>query len=91
MEIKAIEARVTGKVQGVWFRKYTQDKARTLGLKGYVQNEPDGSVKVHAEGNPEALGKLAEWLHEGSPLSSVEHVWIKEVPAKGFENFVINK
>jgi acylphosphatase len=41
---------VSGKVQGVWFRKSTQDKARELGLRGFVRNQPDGSVYIEASG-----------------------------------------
>ena len=67
--------KITGKVQGVWFRKYTMDKAQELGLKGYVMNLPDGSVYTEAESDePEKLKAFVRWLHTGSPLSKVEKV-----------------
>ena len=46
---------VTGKVQGVWFRDSTLKKAHELGVKGFVKNQPDGSVYIEAEGTPSAI------------------------------------
>ncbi|MCB0783112.1 MAG: acylphosphatase, partial [Flavobacteriales bacterium] len=43
---------VRGRVQGVWYRKHTREKALELGLRGWVMNQPDGSVLVEAEGDP---------------------------------------
>ncbi len=86
---KGIEAKVKGKVQGVWFRKHTKEKADELGIKGFVRNEPDGSVYLEAEGDPYAMRIFREWLYVGSPKSIVEEVIVKEVPVKGFEDFKI--
>ena len=86
---KGIKAKVIGKVQGVWFRKYTKQKADELGLKGFVRNEPDGSVYVEAEGDLYALRIFREWLYIGSPQSIVENVEIEEMPYKGYEDFRI--
>lgn len=71
---KACKIRVYGRVQGVWFRAYTQRKAQELGIKGFVRNEADGSVYIEAVGEEEALQQLIEWCHEGSPLAKVERV-----------------
>ncbi|MDD4904019.1 MAG: acylphosphatase, partial [Candidatus Bipolaricaulis sp.] len=57
-----LEARVHGRVQGVFFRQNTLTQARRLGLVGTVQNDPDGSVFVAAEGERLALERLLEWL-----------------------------
>lgn len=86
---KAIEARVYGKVQGVWFRKHTQEQAHRLGLTGIVRNEPDGSVYVEAEGPEDKMRMFEEWLHRGSPLSRVERVDIRRVEPKGYQSFEI--
>ncbi len=74
-----IEARcvVTGKVQRVGYRDYVQAAAAELGLTGYVENLPDGSVYVVAQGEPESLRLLVEHLHEGSLLSRVEGVAVE--------------
>jgi len=89
--MKAFRARVYGKVQGVWFRKYTKDKAMEWGIKGFVRNEPDGSVYVEAEGDEDALEAFAKWLHQGSPLSRVDRVEIQPAEVKHYETFSINR
>lgn len=66
---------ITGKVQGVWFRKYTQEKAQQLNLYGFVMNKDDGSVYTEAVGTNEQLKNFVHWLEtEGSPLSVVSNV-----------------
>jgi len=62
---------VRGRVQGLGFRYATERRARALELTGYVRNEVDGSVLVVAEGVPERLGKLLDWVHRGPPGASV--------------------
>mmetsp|Transcript_26688 Transcript_26688/g.37190 ORF Transcript_26688/g.37190 Transcript_26688/m.37190 type:complete len:101 (-) Transcript_26688:9-311(-) len=63
---------VSGKVQGVFFRKYTQKQALSLGVVGWVRNVPDGRVEVYAQGTTEALNHLMHWCHhEGSPKAKV--------------------
>lgn len=62
---------ITGKVQGVGYRDYVQEAASGLGLFGYVKNLPDGSVEVVAQGEPDILKQMVEYLHEGSSLSQV--------------------
>jgi acylphosphatase len=57
--------RVVGRVQGVGFRWWTQRTACALGLGGWVRNEPDGSVVVHAVGTPGAIRRLEEALLKG--------------------------
>jgi acylphosphatase len=69
-----IQVTITGLVQGVGFRDFVQNAAEELSLTGYVQNKNDGSVFVCAQGEPEALRQLVEYLHEGSPLSRVDGV-----------------
>lgn len=73
--MKTIRCLVSGRVQGVFFRAFTRDKARSLGLVGRVRNLPDGRVEVLARGPGEAVDKLAHWLaEEGSPGSMVTEV-----------------
>ena len=70
--------KITGKVQGVWFRATAQKEAERLGLKGIIQNIPDGSVEATLQGESEALKQFKEWCHEGSPSSEPEHVEMTE-------------
>ena len=60
-----------GRVQGVGFRYTTERRARALELTGYVRNEADGTVLVVAEGRPDRLGKLLDWVRRGPPGARV--------------------
>ncbi|PIR53442.1 acylphosphatase [Candidatus Peregrinibacteria bacterium CG10_big_fil_rev_8_21_14_0_10_49_10] len=81
--------RITGRVQGVYFRSGAQKKARELHIAGWVRNTKEGSVEIHAEGEAQALKKLKEWCHTGPPSAIVESVVAKGVEAKGYELFEI--
>jgi len=85
---KHIAIRVHGKVQGVFFRASTQEKAEELGLTGFVQNEPDGTVYLEAEGTAESLKKLEQWVHQGPRRAHVEKVAVEEQEElAGFSKF----
>ncbi|MBC5775847.1 acylphosphatase [Pontibacter sp. KCTC 32443] len=85
---KRVSMKVYGKVQGVFFRASTQEKAEELGLKGFVQNEPDGTVYLEAEGNPETIKQLEAWAHQGPTHARVDKVEVKEFSKlEGFEKF----
>lgn len=71
MEKLHYDITVKGRVQGVWFRKFTKIKADELNLQGYVMNLPNGDVFAAAEGNKEQLDAFVEWLYKGSPHSMV--------------------
>ncbi|WP_187262158.1 acylphosphatase [Pontibacter beigongshangensis] len=75
-----IALRVHGKVQGVFFRASTRDKARELSLTGFVQNEPDGTVYIEAQGTPEALKQLEQWAHKGPSRARVDQVEVQQLP-----------
>jgi DnaA family protein len=75
--------RVTGRVQGVWFRRQVADRAAALGVAGHARNEADGSVAVLAQGAPAAVAELAAWLWVGSPASQVEAVEESPAPPAG--------
>jgi len=72
--IRRVEAIIFGYVQGVSFRYYTRREAERLQLGGWVANQPDGSVKVVAEGSHESLQELVSFLSYGSPAARVDHV-----------------
>lgn len=72
---KRLTFEVRGKVQGVFFRKHTVDKARELGVVGWCANSARGTVQGEAEGPADAIAQLRTWLEtEGSPASRVEGV-----------------
>ena len=91
MACKHLNIKITGKVQGVWFRKYTKDQADALQLNGTVQNMPDGSVYVEVESTDDTLlDKFVKWLHTGSPLSRVDQVMVEpKEKCTGYKSFEI--
>ena len=69
-----LEVKISGRVQGVWFRDSTQREAARIGtLTGTVRNVPDGSVEVVAEGPREACEALLRWCHRGPRMARVDH------------------
>ena len=69
-----VTVRVTGRVQGVYFRAFTRNQARRLGLDGWVRNEYDGSVRLVAEGTREVLEHLLVAVRRGPSGARVDHV-----------------
>ena len=80
-----LEARIHGLVQGVGFRMFARDRARHLGLAGFVRNEPDGSVLVVAEGPRADLNALLAELRRGPRGAHIAHVNTQWAPARGDE------
>lgn len=87
--MKAIQARVTGQVQGVAFRWHTQEQARRLGVVGWVRNEVDGSVLVHAEGDDAAVDALVEWCRHGPPSARVLDLAARDAAPSGVSSFEV--
>lgn len=73
---KGVILKIFGKVQGVFFRVSSREKARELGLASFnAENMPDGTVQIIAEGKEEDINKLIEWCREGGPeYAEVEKV-----------------
>lgn len=87
-ERKKLTAVVRGRVQGVWFRGFTRDHATRLGLDGVAVNEPDGSVRVVAEGERGDLDELVRILREGPPMARVDAVDTRwDEPEGGYTGF----
>lgn len=86
----ALSARVEGRVQGVGFRMQAQSRATRLGIRGWVRNEPDGSVRVEAEGSREAIEEYERWLSQGPPGARVTNLDAHTGPSEGrFRRFSI--
>ncbi len=80
---------IDGRVQGVGFRYFVQDKAAELGLRGWARNLPDGRVEVYALGKPDQLEHLAAALHKGPRLAQVRHVEERDAPVENVSGFYI--
>ena len=78
-------------MQGVFFRATTQEKAKEIGVKGFVRNEFDGSVYAEAEGNEEQLSEFVAWCKHGPKMANVESCLVKEGNVVGFKEFVIQR
>jgi acylphosphatase len=69
---------VEGRVQGVFYRGWTQQAASALGLRGWVRNRADGSVEILASGSGEEVLMLIERCRAGPPAASVDHLVVDE-------------
>ena len=87
--MKHLSIRVSGKVQGVFFRASTKGKAEELNIKGNVRNNADGSVSIEAEGEEENLLQFVEWCKRGPKFAQVERCEVKEGGNRNSKGFFI--
>ena len=85
--MKHVNLRISGKVQGVFFRASTRDKARELNINGFVRNETDGSVYVEAEADEEAIDRFVGWCTMGPVRARVEKIEVSPGAVRGFNGF----
>ena len=81
---------ITGLVQGVGFRSYTRNNAKSIGLKGYVRNRKDGKLEVVIEGYEKQIDDLLDLMHKGpfhSQVENIEVIW--EDPTNSFKDFTV--
>ncbi len=82
--------KITGRVQGIFFRHSARIRAEKLGIVGTAQNNPDGSLEIIAEGKQPELEQLIEWCRHGPPLARVGEIEITWERANGeFKAFTI--
>lgn len=87
---KRLHLWITGRVQGVSFRYHARERARALGLTGWVRNLIDGRVELVAEGAAEDLRALLDWCEDGPAAARVDRVDHRESPASGeFTDFAV--
>lgn len=88
--MKRVHLTVRGRVQGVYFRASARDRARQLGLSGWVRNRPDGGVEILAEGEPARLEQFVVWCRRGPSGAVVTDLDIQWREASGeFAGFVV--
>ena len=81
---------VHGRVQGVWFRAGTKEKADQLGLFGWVKNRSEGTVEIHTEGEKLQLEKFIAWCRIGTSAAVVTSLDIDEVMVQEYKSFDIH-
>ncbi|NBB72160.1 MAG: acylphosphatase [Bacteroidetes bacterium] len=85
---KRLSVRITGRVQGVGFRHFTKTRAARLDVEGWVRNEPDGSVRLEAEGPTDALESLLDAVREGPRSARVDATDVDwSAPSDEFDTF----
>lgn len=82
---------VFGKVQGVFFRASTKEKADELSIKGFVRNEPDGSVYIEASGDEGSVKEFIKWCNHGPGMAQVVNCVIQEIDKRNFSKFEISR
>lgn len=88
---KTIQITVSGRVQGVFYRQSTLQKAQELHLVGEVWNNADGTVGILATGPEEALLQLTDWCSEGPSRAQVHSVEVTDQPLQEFPGFRIRR
>ncbi|KAM9134055.1 acylphosphatase-2-like isoform 1-T1 [Pangshura tecta] len=87
----ALDYEVYGDVQGVFFRKYTEDQGKKLGVVGWVKNTPYGTVTGQVQGPKEKIEIMKNWLRNvGSPMSRIDQAVFsneREISTLEFPNF----
>ena len=78
--MKSLAVKVFGNVQGVWFRGSTAQKAKFLGVTGFICNRSDGSVYLEVHGSEVAIQSLLLWCEKGPTHAKVERVEVSEIP-----------
>ena len=86
---EAIHIIVHGRVQGVWFRAGTKERADELGLFGWVKNQSEGTVEIHAEGKKLQLENFILWCRKGTPAANVTSLDLNLTSLQNFRSFEI--
>ncbi|MCG9696951.1 acylphosphatase [Shewanella sp. Isolate11] len=76
--MKRVIITVSGKVQGVCFRRFSQQQALTLGLTGYAKNNDNGKVSILLQGGGDAVDKFVAWVETGVPQARVDDLLIED-------------
>ena len=81
--------RVFGRVQGVFFRQWTINQARALGIAGWVRNAADGTVEAHIEGDEDAVTAIIDGMRRGPSQARVEDLFAEVIEPEGISGFSV--
>jgi len=87
--MKTLRLYISGTVQGILFRKFIEENANRIGVRGYVRNLDDGKVEVVIEGVNEKVLEMVEICKQGNAHSKIREVRISEIPNQSFVGFKI--
>lgn len=90
--VNTVKILISGRVQGVYFRRFAKNKAKELGVNGTVRNLEDGRVEIVAQAEKEVLDAFIQWCHKGPITAKVTQVdWVEiQDFEKIFNSFEIN-
>ena len=89
MTVIARKVRIFGRVQGVFFRQWTINQARALGIAGWVRNAPDGTVEAHVEGDEGAVTKMIDGMRRGPSQARVEDLSAEIIEPEEISGFSV--
>ena len=87
----ARHVRVSGQVQGVFYRAWAQGQARELALSGWIRNCPDGSVEAHLQGEQDAVERMIERMRSGPSNARVDDVDVEQAASEGAGRFELRR
>ena len=85
----ARKLRLYGRVQGVFFRQWTVDQARSSGIAGWVRNHPDGTLEAHLEGDEAAVAQLVERMRRGPQQARVDDLMVEDAAPEDLTGFSV--
>ena len=87
----AKHVRVTGRVQGVFYRAWAQSQARELGVSGWIRNCPDGSVEAHLGGEENCVERMIERMRKGPSNAQVDEVDVEDAAVENLGRFELRR
>ncbi len=87
--MKTIKILIIGTVQGLFFRKFADEEAKKIGVKGFVRNLDDGSVEIVIEGENKKVDEMLKVCKQGPPYAKIRDVKVTEINHQGFDSFKI--
>jgi len=85
--LKTVHVRISGRVQGVWYRGWTVAQAQRLGVKGWVRNRADGTVEAVFQGTDAGVDTMIELCREGPPSARVGGITVEPAAPQDFTGF----
>jgi acylphosphatase len=78
-QLRRVHLKISGRVQGVFYRATTQDEAQSRGLTGWVRNMPEGHVEAEVQGSPDAVDELIDECRAGPPMAKVTDIEVSDI------------